>query len=61
MNTNRVQKINEHSYFVVEEHAFGNTIVNYDPKIANLTVAWEPLETELELPEEESSQDTIAA
>ena len=56
---NRVQKIGEYSYFVTEQSAFGNTILNYDPKIANLTVVWEPLEAELEVPEEELNQLTI--
>ena len=53
MEENRVQKIGEFSYFVAEHPGFENTIVNYDPRMANLTIVSQPSEEQPEVPEEE--------
>ena len=55
-----VQKIGDFSFFVTGIDVYENTILNYDLKMANLTIVWEPFEAQIEPLEEELEPLTIA-
>jgi len=38
MRKQRVERINEYAYFVIDEGSFVNTILPYDPLLANLAI-----------------------